>query len=328
MKGEHPAIAIGFGLNGSTAEAGRGREVLLRPDSVDHLLESLKKQWKRYRRELRLCQKHFSAEAVHRSRVATRRLLSAVELLAALLPPGEVEKARRALKRHLDVFGDLRDTQVQLVAVGSLPRRFAAAPVFRAYLRKREARFSKRTRKAIKRVKTKRLGELIAALRTEATARAQEHPPAVLATRLLRQVNKAFSRTVKLRSRITPQDPRTIHSTRVAFKQFRYMVEALAHDLRGISPALLEAMHDYQTMMGNIQDNEVLLQVFDKFAAREKVTPELAEPSRGELELRRQRLIEKFLGSADQLLQFWVPAGVRRSAGRPGPQQPRRNAAR
>jgi CHAD domain-containing protein len=294
-----------FGLDGRPMRASSPGVVSLRSDSLEHLAESLKKQWKRYRRELRACQKHFSAEAVHGSRVATRRLLSTVELLAAFLRPAQVKKVQRSLKYHLDVFDDLRDTQVQLEAVRKLVGDFPAARDFRSYLRKREERFSRKTRKAVRRVKTKRLGELIAACRAEATDQRRKHSGATAAALLLGTVNGAFARTLKLQAQITTQDPRTIHTTRIAFKKFRYMVEALAKDLTGLAADAINAMHEYQGSMGEIQDNEVLLGVFDKFVPRKQLDPDPARRLRQELVRRRQTLIRNYFKASDQLLEFW-----------------------
>ena len=92
----------------------------LMADTLRHLEKSLKKQWKRYRKRLKRCQKEFSEKAVHDSRVQTRRLLATVELSGAFIPQSRLQSARRALKRHLDTFKELRDTQVQLVYVGKM----------------------------------------------------------------------------------------------------------------------------------------------------------------------------------------------------------------
>ena len=80
---------------------------------VHHLARSLKQQWKRYRKELKHCQRKCSTKAIHSFRIESRRLQSSLELLNGLLPARQVEKAERLLKRHLDIFGDLRDTQGQ-----------------------------------------------------------------------------------------------------------------------------------------------------------------------------------------------------------------------
>jgi len=72
-----------------------------------HLGDSLQVQWRRYRKRLKRCQERFSEEAVHASRVETRRLLATVELLRAFIPEDDLKKARRALKHPP---GHLRST--------------------------------------------------------------------------------------------------------------------------------------------------------------------------------------------------------------------------
>jgi CHAD domain-containing protein len=123
-------------------------------------------------------------------------------------------------------------------------------------------------------------------------------------------VDGAFRRARQLRTRINPRDPWTIHRTRVAFKRFRYMVEALAERLPGVTGERLAAMRHYQTMMGEIQDAEVLLRTLDKFLRKKEIKPEAARRFRAELLRRRQRLIRIYLKAADQLLEFWpLPGG-------------------
>src|SRR5882672_927479 len=131
--------------------------------SFRHLQRSLKKQFRRYRKELQRCQKKFSEKSVHESRVAARRLLSTVELLGGFLSGGRVRKVQRFLKRHLDTFDDLRDTQVQLVSVANLQRAFPAARSFHAWLLKRQERFIKQTRNCVKRIQPKPLAKQLAA---------------------------------------------------------------------------------------------------------------------------------------------------------------------
>ena len=74
-------------------------------DSVKRLALSPKTQWKRYRKRLKRCQEEFSEEAVHHSRVETRRLLSTVELLATFIRDRRLKKARPitryGLPRHM-----------------------------------------------------------------------------------------------------------------------------------------------------------------------------------------------------------------------------------
>src|ERR1019366_952545 len=136
-------------------------------DVLQHLGDSLNTQWRRYRKRLKRCQERFSEDAVHDVRVETRRLLSTLELLGAFIPERDVKKVRRTLKRHLDTFDQLRDTQVQLGYVGRMADTFPDACAFYDWLRDRKARFTRTTRKAVKHIKTKRLDRWLATFEKE-----------------------------------------------------------------------------------------------------------------------------------------------------------------
>src|SRR5262250_3128577 len=116
--------------NGQFSARDKDISVVLPPRTLRHLASALKKQWRRYRKALKCCQEKFSPAAVHNSRVDTRRLLSIVGLLSPFLVRGRAGKLQAVLKRRLDIFDDLRDTQVQLLAVGRMRRGFGAAGRF------------------------------------------------------------------------------------------------------------------------------------------------------------------------------------------------------
>lgn len=277
--------------------------------TLQHLTASLKRQWKRYRKGLKRCQARFSEGAVHESRVETRRLLSLLELLRPFLRGGQINRSQIALKGHLDTFDNLRDTQVQLMAIRKMRRLFPAAAPFCEYLAKREDRFRCETRSNIKRIKTKRLGRYIASFREEMKRWREERLAEQVNSMLLKSVDSAFARAVELRQQIRPGDTETIHRTRVAFKKVRYMIETLADYLPAVDEKLLVAMHRYQTMMGDIQDAEVVLRAFDKFLLKSPVELSAARRLRRELQSRRQWLIRVYCGAGDQLFEFWEVAG-------------------
>jgi CHAD domain-containing protein len=272
---------------------------------------SLEQQWKRYRKALKRCQRKFSPGAIHDFRIHTRRLLSCLELLGSLLPARPLDKVRRLLKRHLDLLDDLRDTQVLLATLARMRRRSSAAQLFRASLLKQEQRCVRRAHKQLQEVRTRRLGKLVAECREDLAEQLADSTPRKTRAALLRSTHRAFRRAGRLRARVSPQDTATIHRTRVAFKKFRYMVEALAECLPGVTPERLAAMRRYQTMMGNIQDSAVLLAALDRFLLEHPVSPESARRFRAQLVRRRRRLIRVYLAAADQLFGFWPLPGIR-----------------
>jgi CHAD domain-containing protein len=280
-------------------------------DVLKHLGDSLNTQWRRYRKRLKRCQKHFSEDAVHDMRVETRRLLSTIELLGAFIPECDIKKVRRALKRHLDTFDQLRDTQVQLGYVGRMAGTFPDACAFYDWLRDREARFTRETRKAVKRIKTKRLGRCLAAFETEIRHRRKRITRERAFTIVQRAINQAFARVAQHCRRVRADDTKTIHRTRIAFKHFRYMVEALAPLLPAVTEDHRRALRGYQCMMGDIQDMEVLLAALDKFVQKEKVNTWSARRLKNELVRWRRMLIQIYLNAAGRLRRFWPPPGLR-----------------
>lgn len=274
-------------------------------DVLKHLADSLQPQWRRYRKRLRRCQERFSEEAVHDSRVETRRLLATVELLRAFILERDVQKARRALKDHLDTFDQLRDTQVQLVYVGRLSPKFRVARVFNAWLGEREARLTRETRKAVKHIKTGRLGRRIAAFEEEIRRLGETLPRARALATALKAIDRAFARVAQLCRRVQATDTRTIHRTRIAFKRFRYMVDAMSPLLPSVNDQHRRAMRGYQSMMGDIQDVEVLLAALEQFVCSRTVDDRLTRQLREELLRRRRWLIQVYLNAADKLRHFW-----------------------
>ena len=280
-------------------------------DVLKHLGDSLNTQWRRYRKRLKRCQKRFSNDAVHDVRVETRRLLSTIELLGAFVPEHDIEKVRRALKRHLDTFDQLRDTQVQLGYVGRMAGAFPDARAFYDWLRKRETRFTRITRKAVKHIKTNRLGRSLATFEKEIRRQRKRINREGAFAIVQRAINQAFARVAQLCRHVRADDTRTIHRTRIAFKRFRYMIEALSPLLPAVTEDHRRALRGYQCMMGDIQDMEVLLAALDKFVQKEEVNAASARRLKQELVRWRRMLIQIYLNAAGRLRRFWPPPGHR-----------------
>jgi CHAD domain-containing protein len=287
----------------------------LAPMATRAVLDSFKRQLKRHRKALARCRRKFSEKSVHAYRIETRRLLAVVELIAPFLPPRRADKARKGIKCHLDVFDELRDAQVQLQFTRQFADAYRAARSFRKQIKKTEARASRKARKRIKRLPGARLDAVLASSKRTFKAMEQDLPPGAGAQRLWQRASDIFEETRTLLAQTGSGSPAAIHCTRVAFKRFRYMVELLKPHLAFVTPARLEAMHDYQSMMGDIQDATVLLATWDKLVARGVIEAADAEAFRQALQTRQQQLIGHFLAHAKQLNRFWPAA-------RPGRQSP------
>jgi CHAD domain-containing protein len=278
------------------------RSMALPDDALRTLDRILKRQWTCFRRDLKRCQHKFSTRSVHQSRVAARRLFSTIDLLASCLPPDDAGQLKKLLKRHLDAFDDLRDTQVQLDSLHFFKNASEIAGPFAKWLCKREAHFACCCQKTVRHLKLASFKDTLRSCRKAL----QHHPGYRAASRrvgpvLLRAVDSAFARTVALREKIDPSSTKSIHRTRVAFKQFRYMLETLLPLLPKTDERLCISLRRYQSRMGTIQDMEVLLHGLDKFLKKKH----LAHPTREKLQQHQALLISRYLKGADELYSFW-----------------------
>jgi len=129
-------------------------------------------------------------------------------------------------------------------------------------------------------------------------------------------MGRTYWRAATLRAGAMSGKPSRIHRFRIAFKRFRYAVEALQPLLPRVDRRMLKAMNGYQTRMGNIQDIEVLIARVNAFARRHgRSAPIQFLRLKEHLMARRKSLIEEFITAADELDSFWhrlSPSGSRR----------------
>ncbi len=269
-----------------------------------HLLDSLKRANKRYRNQLGRCQRPSSEEVVHDLRVEIRRLLALVAMIGAFLPERRLRKATRLLKAQLDVLADLRDTQVQALRMRTMARRSAGARRYQAHLARREQRGVRQAAKAIREFHPARVRRLMDRFRAEIRTRRKRGFEAGDWARLRRAVLGSYAQAARLNQRASAADTKTIHRTRIAFKKYRYMIEALAPWLESVSPRDLQAMHNHQTLMGKVQDLEVLMSGVVKFLGKGKQDPRALRALLARLEVQRRAAVSRFLQAADRLSSF------------------------
>lgn len=231
----------------------------------EHLIESLKIQRLRHHNALRVCRKSFSRDAVHRLRVACRRVLGCLNLLRGLASTPVKKKDRRAAKRQLEATRKLRDVQVQLLAVARLQPEHSELKGFCRYLQRRERRLIVAAAKGLNAAK---LAKRLAAVE-RSLARAPLPPAADAEDRLLAGRALTASRNrAAAGQRVELASLDHMHRSRLALKNFRYLMESL----RPLWPATVEplftAMVERQRGLGELHDLDLLLARIDRFEAK------------------------------------------------------------
>jgi CHAD domain-containing protein len=121
--------------------------------------------------------------------------------------------------------------------------------------------------------------------------------------KLISAVDNSFANVMHRYGRINPKKTETIHRTRIAFKFFRYIVEIIYPLLVRYPADLVKSMNEYQGLMGDIQDIEVLqesLKIFSKKHPEANISPSLAF-----LKKQHHQHVETFIASMDRLQIFW-----------------------
>ncbi|HNK63542.1 MAG TPA: CHAD domain-containing protein [Anaerolineales bacterium] len=268
-------------------------------DAKAILLEALDERWRKFRIQRKACRAEFSAEAVHDLPVSTRRLLAVFDLLSSLFTHKRIQKVRRELKDQLDDLDSLRDTQVLLADISEFILEVPELRSFQERLRKNEISLLRRTRALIKSHKVGKLGERLEKIREMIAVL----PDQTIGAQLPAAADLRFARVLETYAAMDTENIPSIHKLRVAFKKFRYTVEIIQPLLENFPTENFKQMHDYQSMMGDIQDLEVASEQWADFKDRASLSnPELVTDHYAS---RLRTAVMNFIEDKAEVLTFW-----------------------
>jgi CHAD domain-containing protein len=264
------------------------------------LIDSLEQRCTKYLEERQRCADEFSDDAVHDLRVASRRFLALLILLQKIDSPPYLKKLRRTFKKQLDSLDELRDTQVMRAEIEEAVTTLPELEPFGAYVKKRERKLLKIAKREINAIKQGKISRRVEKLKDNLAGPLANRD---LTPDLLSAVDDVNADIRQRMSQVDHTRAAIIHRVRVAFKKFRYMVEIVYPILPGFPEKQLDAMHEYQTRMGEIQDVEVFLRTLSKFADKHKDYD--PQPVREVYEQRHAELINAYINKMDGFFAFW-----------------------
>jgi CHAD domain-containing protein len=199
-----------------------------------------------------------------------------------------------------------------LLALRGITRRFPAARVYRTALETREVHLVREGGRVIRSVQTDKLQRLFVAGQAELQSTlSQPGMPDAVEAAVRGAAAMAYARVVRRRWAVTPADVRSIHRLRVAFKKLRYTVEALQPS-PGVTRATLQGMNVFQTLMGEVQDAEVMSASIRRQALRSRLEALRLLPLQQYWVEEKRRRIDAFLRRADDVYRFWQGGGAPR----------------
>lgn len=201
-------------------------------------------------------------EAVHRMRVATRRLRAALMILEAVAPPKQVRRSRKGLRRLAQTSSAVRDCDVFLEHVTryaeSLPQeqRGGLEPLVTAIQRDRTA-----ARAALlQQLDSRKYAEFkrdFAAFMTgsldgwNTTVRIRDLAGSIIWQRY--EALRAHEVRLDLRANAS-NDSEELHETRISGKRLRYVLEMFAEALGPRIDQALDTLKEFQDHLGSLQD--------------------------------------------------------------------------
>jgi CHAD domain-containing protein len=273
------------------------------------LATQLKESWGRYCKAVKRTQPKMTEKSVHDLRVALRRLDSVLGLIGLFAPESYTEKTRDRLKQLRKRLNPLRDVQVQLLLLTDLLNTYPDLQKFQKKLLKREqslrrdleeeveaghAKLEKAFNKTI--VRSRNLLRAFDAPQTKEVLEAGAHT--------------GYSALVDSMRAIDPNDISSIHKMRIAFKRFRYTTQAAQPILRDTPATMFERMHEFQDLLGGVQDADVLFESLTQWGGKQKDnTQRSLAPVYQTVAQRRRDAVQKLLADMGDMQTFWQQRG-------------------
>jgi len=268
--------------------------------------ETLDREWNAYSESLKEFQQQATVKNVHDLRVNIRRLMTSMELIERFNPDNIVRRARITLKDQLSGLSDLRDAHVEMVTIRKYLKQQPELKQFHGELRDRESGYLNADKKMLSNSNMKFI--------ENAVNRAKVRLGARRATMNISDVNKIINDTLdqlfdnvnKKLGYVTTTDYSTIHSVRLAFKPFRYLLEML-QPLIPVDRKQLATAKSLARIMGQIQDIEVLMKDLGEFKWKKESTQQAVIEIWLGFERRKTDTAQRFLRAIPKFGKIWKP---------------------
>ena len=256
-----------------------------------------------------LCQQDPSEKAIHDVRVAARRLRAVLAVIAPFLPAGMLNNANKQLARLLGKLNGIRDAQVAALVATQAGHPASLVPAFGIYLQKKAKQAAAKATRMFEAGNAERF-----ALDEIRTLPAQTAPflAGIQSMKLLSAADDNFAKCQKTYAHINPAKPATLHKLRLRFKKFRYTIELLSPreaPLALLPTGYFEQLQSVQTYLGDIQDADVMRQMFAKWVKNAKG---VSHPQRAlkKFDVFLSQKISLFQQAPIQPIDLWRPTAL------------------
>jgi len=241
---------------------------------------------------------------VHRLRVATRRLLAALELTGVATPPGttkcvpEVEKLLKGLSK-------LRDIDVLLDGASPLAEQHMALRAALGGLGEQRERLARRAHRKIARFAADQLTTDVSATLSALDEHERRGSVRVMHAAVVGTMAMRYLDIERCRQAISADDRKSLHRLRVALKSYRYATELVEPILDARGKQEIEALKALQDQLGALRDLETLAALVRSRGKARNATPELVALGEA-LRAEQQRLATTCAAELEAGAAHWI----------------------
>jgi CHAD domain-containing protein len=234
--------------------------------------------------------------AVHDLRVTIRRTRTLLEIGREVFGGFYADEVRRALTELQRATGALRDEEVLLEIVASLPLHTTDLSGWIAARRRREKRLRSAVRSLVRRDGLAQARALLAALLTFRVKASRDKRLVKFARRAV----EGAQREVERRS-APSEHARALHRLRVSYKRLRYTAETFADVLPPeLSGALARSAAGFQRRIGEVHDVDVAVESVHHARGLPGATRQALLVALSHLRMEREAALLKELGWGDR----------------------------
>ena len=265
-------------------------------DAHELIWRSLNKLAKRYGAQVRAARQSLTPESVHAFRVASRRLIAALDLVDAALDNKTAGSVGGSLKKGLKKLGPLRDIHVHQTLVSTYRKVSTDVDRLLSASRREEKALVRENRRDLRKIERTDIEKCLQRLEKKLEKRERQIGRARFIASFTRRIRHTTSGLARLQTRLDPLHPKTFHQLRLQLRELRYQLEFLQSAL-DIESRRLARLKTYQGQLGGIQDLSVAINELQEMKGTD---PEVVQI----LTQRRDRKMKQFLTKARTLPDF------------------------
>jgi CHAD domain-containing protein len=279
--------------------------------SSKQLLKRAEKRLERFAARFAEITDHDDPEAIHDTRVRSRRLQQLFNTIFAKPRTKKQRKLIRLLRRVRRRLGSARSMDVSLEIVAQIldeaadPSSREAWEQFRSYLQAERQKAIQRARKKLSAYKIADFVDLSHRHLNRARAELDSRDNHAALENAVQQARQQWVESLALARETQTAD--RLHALRIAAKRLRYRAELLAEFGDGYAKSLVKDLKNLQQALGRWHDRHVLFQSVAEFAGRADFLmshPEIVRCLLNEIEKERNEenaMVKKIIESADKI---------------------------